>query len=153
MSNHAEHVSYKTFTATAADAYAGLSALSKAVNDAGMDKALIEIVKIRVSQLNGCAFCLQFHITLARKLGVDQRKLDLVAVWKESGIFSAREMAALAWAEQLTAIGSGPVPADAYDAMRQEFSEQEGIFLTVSIATINAWNRIGAGLAFAPPAP
>ncbi|MGR6469271.1 carboxymuconolactone decarboxylase family protein [Rhizobium sp. PAMB 3182] len=153
MSHHAEHVSYKTFTTTAKDAYAGLSALSKAVNDAGMDKALTELVKIRVSQINGCAFCLQFHITLARKLGVEQRKLDLVAVWKEAGIFSAREMAALAWAEQLTAIASGPVPSHAYDAMRQEFSEEEGIFLTVSIATINAWNRIGAGLAFAPPAP
>ncbi|MGR6430689.1 carboxymuconolactone decarboxylase family protein [Rhizobium sp. PAMB 3174] len=152
MSHHAEHVSYKTFTTTAKDAYAGLSALSKAVNDAGMDKALTELVKIRVSQINGCAFCLQFHITLARKLGVEQRKLDLVAVWKEAGIFSAREMAALAWAEQLTTIANDPVPSDAYDAMRQEFSEEEGIFLTVSIATINAWNRIGAGLAFAPPA-
>jgi AhpD family alkylhydroperoxidase len=112
---------------------------------------LTELVKLRVSQINGCAFCLQFHVNVARKVGVDAAKLDLVAAWRDAGAFSVREMAALTWAEQLTAMAGSPVPEDAFAALREHFSENEATFLTVSIATINAWNRVAGGLRFAPP--
>jgi len=139
------------FTAAAPDAYASLGGLTRAVDASGLDKGLTELVKVRVSQINGCAFCLQFHLTLARKSGVDGRKLDLVAAWRDAGIFSPREEAALAWAEALTRLGPhAAAPAD-WTAVREVFSEPEAMFLTVAIATINAWNRIGVGLAFTPP--
>jgi AhpD family alkylhydroperoxidase len=90
------HISYETFQATATAARSALTALGKAVDEAGLDKALTELVKLRVSQINGCAFCTQFHLTTARQAGGDAAKLDLVAVWRDAGVFSARERAALA---------------------------------------------------------
>ena len=108
-------------------------------------------MKLRVSQINNCAFCLQIHLNVSRKIGLPQEKLDLVATWEEAGIFSDRECAALAWAETLTQLAGRSVPNDAYDAIRQHFSEEEVTFLSVSIATINAWNRLGAAFRFAPP--
>ena len=108
-------------------------------------------MKLRVSQLNNCAFCLQIHLNVSRKLGLPQEKLDLVATWEEAGIFSERECAALAWAETLTRLVGHSVPDAAYEAVRRHFSEEEVTFLSVSIATINAWNRLGAAFRFAPP--
>ena len=110
-------------------------------------------MKLRVSQINNCAFCLQIHLNVSRKLGVPQEKLDLVATWHEAGIFSAREGAALAWAEALTHLAGHSVSDEAYEAVRQHFSESELVFLSTAIATINAWNRLGAAFRFAPPIP
>ncbi len=103
-----------------------------------------------MSQINGCAFCLQLHLDIARKLGIAAEKLDLVAVWREAGVFSTREMAALAWAEALTALSPEASSGQAYEAVRREFSEAEALFLTVAIGTINQWNRIAIGLGFPP---
>lgn len=153
MSRHAPHVDFQTFLALAPDAYAGMRALGNAVEASGLDGKLTELVKLRVSQMNGCAFCLQFHLNIARKIGVDPVKLDLVAAWRDAGVFSDREMAALAWAEHLTLIAGKAPPEDAYAAVREQFSEEEVVFLTVAIGTINAWNRLGAGLRFAAPVP
>ena len=89
-------IEFAEFEKIAPEVRAALTALSKAVGDSGFDKALIELIKIRASQINGCTFCVQFHLNLARKFGVPQTKLDLVAVWRDAGIFSARELAALA---------------------------------------------------------
>ena len=86
---------FQTFTKSASDVYAALSGVSKAVEAAGMDKALTELVYLRVSQINGCAFCLQFHLNIARKLDIDPRKFDLLAGWRDAGIYTAREAAAL----------------------------------------------------------
>ena len=86
---------YAAFSQLAPNATAALTALGKAVIESGLDKSLIELIKIRASQVNGCAFCLQFHLNAARKFRLAQTKLDLVAVWRDAGIFSAREMAAL----------------------------------------------------------
>jgi AhpD family alkylhydroperoxidase len=157
MNEHQPRLSYRAFTAAAPAVHAALGALGKAVDDTGLDKALSELVKIRASQLNGCAFCLRMHLDLARRLGVAADKLDLVAVWREAGVFSAREMAALDWTEALTVLGSGGAPDDVHAELLRQFSETEALALTVAIGTINQWNRIGVGLRFAPqlawPAP
>jgi AhpD family alkylhydroperoxidase len=150
MSRHASHVDYQTFLSLAPDAYGGLAALSKTVDASGLDKQLTELVKLRVSQINGCAFCVAIHLKMARKFGVDQAKLDLVATWCDAGLFSDREIAALAWAEQTTLLAGSPPPDEAYAALREQFSESEAVFLTVAVATINAWNRLGVGLRFSP---
>lgn len=151
MSENLPRPDYKTFIGTAPDIYAGLAALTKGVDASGLEKGLTELVKVRVSQLNGCAFCLQFHVGLARKVGVSGLKLDLVAAWRDAGIYSERESAALAWAEALTELGEGAASETAWAALRAVFGETEAMYLTVAIATINAWNRIGVGLRFAPP--
>ncbi len=145
------HLSYESFQAAAAAALAALSGLGKAVDDTGLDKGLTELVKLRVSQINGCAFCTRFHLNIARRVGVDAVKLDLVAVWRDAGVFSPREVAALAWAEHLAAMASATVPDDAYARLREQFAEDEALHLTVAIAHINAWNRIAGALRFPPP--
>ncbi|HEY6980185.1 carboxymuconolactone decarboxylase family protein [Reyranella sp.] len=144
-------VTYQSFAATAPAAQAALLAMGKAVEEAGLDKQLVELVKLRVSQINNCAFCLQIHLNVARRIGVPQEKLDLVATWEEAGIFSSRECAALAWAEQLAQLPGRSVSDDAYAAVSKHFSESELLWLSVAIANINAWNRLGAAFRFAPP--
>ena len=149
----AVRLTYQQFSKTAPAAQAALLAMGKAVEEAGLDKQLIELVKLRVSQINNCAFCLQIHLNVARRIGVPQEKLDLVATWEEAGLFSARECAALAWAEQLARLAGHSVSDESYAAARQHFSEDELLWLSVAIANINAWNRLGAAFRFAPPIP
>ena len=144
-------VRYEDFIARAPAVAAALREISKTAGEAGLDKRLVELVKVRASQINGCAFCVQFHINLARKLGVAAAKLDLVAVWREAGVFDARESAALAWTETLTRLGSESASDADYAALRAAFNEDEALFLTVAIGVINQWNRIGVALRFAPP--
>ena len=146
-------IAYDTFQKTAPMARDALLAMGKTADESGFDKEIVELAKIRVSQINNCAFCLQIHLNVSRKLGVPQEKLDLVATWHEAGIFSEKECAALAWAETLTRLADRGVPDDAYEAVRRHFSESEVIFLSVAIGTINAWNRLGAAFRFAPPIP
>ncbi|GJG98071.1 carboxymuconolactone decarboxylase family protein [Cupriavidus pauculus] len=142
---------FQAFTQAAPDVYASLGGVSKAVAASGMDKALTELVKLRVSQINGCAFCLQFHLNIARKLDIDPRKFDLLAAWRDAGIYSARETAALGWAEALTQL-TDPVARDAaYTQARTVFDEKELAYLAATIAAIHAWNRIAIGLHFPPP--
>jgi AhpD family alkylhydroperoxidase len=143
-------VAYEDFTKTAAAAYAGLGALTKAVDESGLDKSLTELVKLRASQINGCAFCVSFHLNLLRKLGVAREKIDLLPVWREAGVYSQRELAALAWTEIVTELSPGAASDEAYAALLSAFSVEEATFLNVAIATINAWNRLGVALRFAP---
>jgi AhpD family alkylhydroperoxidase len=144
-------ISYETFQKTAPGAQAALLAMGKSTEESGLDKTLVELVKLRVSQINNCAFCLQIHLNVSRRLGVPQEKLDLVATWHEAGIFSERECAALAWAEALTRLDGRSVSDEAYEAARRHFNEAELIALSVAVANINAWNRLGAAFRFAPP--
>jgi AhpD family alkylhydroperoxidase len=146
-------IAYETFQKTAPGAQAALLAMGKSTEESGLDKSIVELAKLRVSQINNCAFCLQIHLNVSRKLGVPQEKLDLVATWHEAGILSDKECAALAWAETLTRLADHSVPDEAYEAVRRHFSEDEVIFLSVAIGTINAWNRLGAAFRFAPPIP
>ena len=144
-------LTYDAFAKITPVAQQSLIAMGRQADESGIDKQIVELVKLRVSQLNNCAFCLQIHLNVSRKLGLSQEKLDLVATWEEAGIFSERECAALAWAETLTRLVGHSVPDAAYEAVRRHFSEEEVTFLSVSIATINAWNRLGAAFRFAPP--
>jgi AhpD family alkylhydroperoxidase len=141
------------FSKAAPAVRSGLLAVSKAVEDSGLEKTLIELIKIRASQVNGCAFCLQFHLNLAREAKVPQTKLDLVAVWREAGNFSAREMAALAWTEALTHVTPVGLSDEIYAEVQNEFDENELPFLTAAVVTINAWNRIAMAYRFTPPLP
>lgn len=153
MSAFQSRISMEDFASRAPAAPAALRRLGEAIDASGLDKALTELVKLRASQINGCAYCVQFHLNLLRKLEVAPEKLDLVAVWREAGIFSEREAAALAWTEALTEALKDGASDDAYAALLTQFTEQEAIFLTAAIGLINAWNRIGVGLRFAPPIP
>jgi AhpD family alkylhydroperoxidase len=144
-------IPYETFQKTAPGAQAALLAMGKSSDESGLDKTIVELAKLRVSQINNCAFCLQIHLNVSRKHAIAQEKLDLVATWEEAGIFSEKECAALAWAERLAHLAGGRVSDEDYTAVRQHFSEEEVVFLSVSIATINAWNRLGAAFRFAPP--
>jgi AhpD family alkylhydroperoxidase len=114
----------KDFKALAPDANDMILALSQAAGKAGIDKQLIELVKLRASQINGCAFCVQFHILQGESLGIAADKLNLIVVWREAPLFSARERAALAWTEALTLV-TGGVSDEVYAQASVEFSERE----------------------------
>src|ERR1700712_4928095 len=142
---------YKDFMALAPEAYEVVLALGKVAAAAGLDKQLLELVKLRASQINGCAFCVQYHILQSESLGIPADKLNLVVVWREAPQFSARERAALAWTEALTLLAGG-VGDEVYAAAKAEFSEQELAYLTSAVASINVWNRFGAAFRWTPPA-
>lgn len=129
----------------APEAMVPIVALEKSVTGSGLDHALIELVKIRASQINGCAYCLELHTRDARKLGETSIRLDVLAAWREAPHFSDRERVALAWTEALTSLEHTGAPDESFDPLREHFDEQEIVKLTVLIATINAWNRIAVG--------
>lgn len=106
---------------------------------------LRELLKMRVSQINGCAFCLDLHGGEARAAGVSQQKLDVLAAWRESSAFDARERAALAWADALTLLPQSRAADSDYAPLAAEFSPQEQVELTLIVTTINAWNRFAIG--------
>lgn len=110
-----------------------------------LEKSLAELVKIRASQLNHCGFCLHMHTTDALKSGETQERLNMIAAWPESPLFTPRERAALAWTDALTLLPNSHAPDDVYEAMAAEFSAEDQVKLTMTIALINAWNRFGAG--------
>jgi AhpD family alkylhydroperoxidase len=153
MSNSTSRIGWHEFGQIAPDAYAALTTLSQAIGASGLELDLVEMVKIRASQINGCAFCTQYHLNAARKHGVPPEKLDLLIVWHEAGIFSAREQAALAWTEKLTLIAGNRVSDEDYAAVSAEFSTAEVAWLTTAIGLINTWNRIAGPLGFPPPIP
>lgn len=121
MSQSTHRITFESLQNIAPTAIKSLIAIGESVVKSGLPPDLVEIVDIRASQINGCAFCIQYHINNAHSLGVQQHKLDLVAAWKEAGIFSAREKAALAWTEHLTRMAEGADLKAAYAALRAEF--------------------------------
>lgn len=142
---------YEDFKRLAPEAFDIVMALGRAAAKAGLDKQLLELIKLRASQINGCAFCVQFHILQGENLGIAVDKLNLVVVWRETPLFSSRERAALAWTEALTLLTPG-VSDEVYAQARAEFSEQELTYLTSAIASINVWNRFGVAYRWLPPA-
>jgi AhpD family alkylhydroperoxidase len=141
---------YDDFRRLAPNAYEIVVALGQTAAKAGMDKQLLELIKLRASQINGCAFCVQFHILQAERIGISADKLNLVVVWREAPLFSARERAALAWTEALTLVTAG-VSDEVYAQASAEFSEQELAYLSSAIASINVWNRLGVAYRWTPP--
>ncbi len=130
----------------------GLVAAGKAAESGTLDKKLVELVKLRASQINGCAFCVQMHGADARKAGETDARLNLLAVWRDAPIFEASERAALAWTEALTRMAAAHIEEDLYTELKAHFSAPEIAHLTAAIAAINAWNRIAAPLHFIPAA-
>ncbi|MBW8814734.1 MAG: carboxymuconolactone decarboxylase family protein [Caulobacterales bacterium] len=118
---------------------------------AGLEHALIELVKIRASQINGCANCLHMHTADARKAGEREERIYLLNAWRESKMYSPRERAALAWTEALTRLPDTGAPDEDFAAMKAVFSETEIIWLTVLITAINSWNRIAVGFRIENP--
>lgn len=128
------------------EAFHGLVAISDGLHAGSLGKTLVELVFLRVSQINGCGYCLDMHGTALRKDGIEPRKLDTVAGWRESRFFDQRERAALAWAEALTTLPAGAPPDATYEALRPHFDERGIAELTMAVAIINTWNRLGVGL-------
>ena len=148
---HAARSEWNDFKALAPDVDNLVRSLGMTAGQFGLDKPLLELVKLRASQINGCAFCVQFHILAAETLGISADKLNLVVVWREAPIFSSRERAALAWTEALTLLTQG-VNDEVYAEASAEFSEKELAYLSSAIAAINVWNRLGVAYRWTPPA-
>jgi AhpD family alkylhydroperoxidase len=135
----------------APDAINALRALEAQVQGSGLEPSLIELVKTRASQINGCAFCINMHTKDARKHGETEQRLYLLNAWQEAPVYTDRERAALAWTEAVTLVSETHVPDEVYDEVRRQFSEQETVNLTMLVATINAWNRIAISFRSMPP--
>ncbi|MGH6645259.1 MAG: carboxymuconolactone decarboxylase family protein [Bradyrhizobium sp.] len=135
----------------APDTIKALSALEAQVQASGLEQSLIELVKTRASQINGCAYCINMHTQDARKHGETEQRLYLLNAWRESPVYTDRERAALAWTEAVTRISETHAPDDLYEGVRAQFSEAETVNLTMLIATINAWNRLAIGFRTVPP--
>ena len=131
--------------AAAPEMIAAMTAFETAVASSGLEHSLIELVKTRASQINGCAFCLHMHTRDARAAGESEERLHLLAAWWESSLFTPREKAALTWTESLTLIAQTRAPDADYAVMREEFDEAEAVKLTMLIGTINVWNRLAVG--------
>ncbi|HSN20889.1 MAG TPA: carboxymuconolactone decarboxylase family protein [Usitatibacter sp.] len=128
-----------------ADAMKAMRGLQGYVDGSGLEHALLELVKMRASQVNGCAYCLDMHSKDARAAGETEQRLYLLDAWREAPFYSPRERAALAWTEALTRIADTHAPDDVYEALRAQFSEKEIVDLTMAIVAINGWNRIAIG--------
>lgn len=112
------------------------------VDGCNLEKKLLELVKLRASEINGCAYCVDMHSKDARALGESEQRLYAVAVWREAPFFSDRERAALAWTESVTLVSQTGVPDEVYELARSQFSEKELVDLTMAIIAINGWNRL-----------
>ena len=130
------------FTAVAKAGYTAMLGVHSYVQNSGLDLGLLELVKIRASQINGCAFCIGMHVPLARKNGVSDDQLHLLVTWREAPVFSSRERAALAWAEALTHLTDGDVSDEVYAQVCELFTTKEIADLSFAVAEINAWNRL-----------
>jgi len=131
------------------EVYRPLRALKEAEEVGTLEPLLMELVRIRASQLNGCARCIEIHTKDARAMGETDIRIDLVAAWREAPVYSERERAAFRWTEELTLITDRDVPDELYDATRAVFSEDEVVQLTLVVLTINVWNRLA--VAFRAP--
>jgi len=131
--------------AAAPDMIAAMTALEKAVVSSGLEHSLIELVKTRASQINGCAFCIHMHTQDARASGETEERLYMLSAWWETSVFTPREKAALAWTDSLTLIAQTRAPDADYEVMREHFDEAEAVKLTMLIGAINVWNRLAVG--------
>jgi AhpD family alkylhydroperoxidase len=130
------------YVKVAPEGYAAMLGLERYIHRCGLETSLIELIKLRASLLNGCAFCVDMHTKDARAAGESEQRLYAVAVWHEAPFFTARERAALAWTEAVTLLPTSHVPDDVYERARQHFSEKELVDLTLAIIAINGWNRL-----------
>lgn len=130
-------------------AYQAVAALQSYVDQSGLDAKLRELIKIRVSQINGCAYCLAMHTRDARKIGETDERMHLLDAWREAPLYSVRERAALEWVEAITLVSETHIPDTAFEVVRKQFSEKEIVDLTAAAVAINTWNRLA--IAFRVP--
>jgi len=123
-------------------AYEAMAGLERYVRSCGLEHPLLELVKTRASQINGCAYCIDMHTKDARAGGETEQRLYALSAWRETPFYTERERAALEWTEALTLISENDIPDSLYEAVRQHFSESELVNLTMAIVTINGWNRL-----------
>lgn len=129
-----------------------MGTLETYVGESGLESSLVELIKVRVSQINGCAFCIDMHAKDARAGGEREQRLYALDAWRETPFFSDRERAALAWCEAVTQVSESRVPDAVYDQARRQFSERELVDLTVAVVAINGWNRLAIGFRSVPGA-
>ena len=127
------------------DAIKAMTALEAAIKNSGLEYNLIELVKLRASQVNGCAFCIHMHTTDLRAHGETEMRIYMLTAWRESPLYSDRERAALAWTEALTLLAATGAPNRDYKLLKGEFTENEQVNLTMLIGSINVWNRLQVG--------
>ena len=139
------------FLQAAPETVNALRTFENQVTSSGLEQSLIELVKIRASQINGCAYCINMHAQDARKHGESEQRLYLLNAWREAPAYTDRERAALAWTDAVTLISQTHAPDDVYQEVRAHFSEAETVNLTMLIATINAWNRLAISFRSMPP--
>ena len=130
----------------APDAMKGMLAVEAAFENSGLEHSLVELVKLRASQINGCAFCIHMHVTDAVKHGESDMRIHLLDAWRESPLYTDRERAALNWTEKLTRIGKTHAPDADYELLKAHFDDKEIAYLTVAIAAINFWNTVQISL-------
>ena len=139
------------FYHAAPEAMKAMMALENQIASSGLEQSLMELVKTRASQINGCAFCIDMHTRDARKRGETEQRLYLLNAWREAPCYTDRERAALAWTEAVTLIAETHAPDDVYDEVRTHFSEAETVNLTMLIGAINSWNRLSIAFRAIPP--
>ena len=139
------------YSDAAPGAYQAMRGLEAYVRGCGLERPLLELMKVRASQLNGCAYCLDMHCKDARGAGETAQRLDLLAAWREAPCYSARERAALAWTEAMTKLGPHGVPDDVYAEAKGRFTPPELVNLAMAVIAINGWNRLA--IAFRSPEP
>ncbi len=149
-SDHAR-LDYAKITPDVVQAMQGLEeCVLKGGRKAGLERSLLHLVKLRASQINGCAWCIDMHTKQARAEGETEQRLYLVSVWRESPFFNERERAALAWTESVTLLSEDHVPEHVYESARQHFSEKELVYLTLAVVAINGWNRFNVSFRTVP---
>lgn len=131
-------------------AYNAMRTLETSLIECGLDPALLELIRLRASQINGCAYCINKHANDARLAGETEARLQTLSVWDETRFFTEKEKAVLAWVESLTLLPVHHAPEHQYQALLEHYSDEDVVNITLAIATINAWNRFGVGFAMVP---
>jgi AhpD family alkylhydroperoxidase len=138
------------YTKLSPEGYKAMLGLELYLNHSGLEKKLLHMIKLRVSQINGCAFCLDMHWKDLQASGESEQRMYSLDAWRETDYYSDRERAALAWAEAVTKVTEGHVPDEVFEATRQHFSEQEMADLTFAVVAINGWNRLSIAFRVVP---
>ncbi|MEP2828762.1 carboxymuconolactone decarboxylase family protein [Parvibaculum sp.] len=149
MSTH--HVPRLVPHKAAPAAYKPLIELQAYTEKCGLERSLLELVKTRASQINGCAYCIEMHTREAREMGESEARLYLLSAWRESPLYSERECAALEWTEAVTLVSETAVPGEVFEIARAAFTEEELVNLTVAIGMINVWNRLAVSFRLVHP--
>lgn len=130
------------FSSVGGDAMKAMAAVEQRIARSGLERSLIDLVRLRASQINGCAYCIDVHAGDARRAGESERRLALVSVWRDTAFFSDRERAALEWTESVTRVADTHVPDDVWHRVRERFAPSELVDLTLLVGAINVWNRL-----------